>query len=582
MDKNTKINKNKYIYPNGFSLAEALISLLIVCIITLASIPVITKKHRERKNVSKGMYACYWNGDQLVARSVINNQIKTEQTRWDAEEGRMGCVFTPPGNAKNFVVTIIGGGGGGAGSGTVSGNYMKKYTEPGTFSYTTTRAGLYRLLAVGGGGGGGGGISSGIDHRACTGTTGGLVYSQVILPKDLNMTIIVGESGTGGQNSVVQPNLGSIGGGSLIRFNQNLQTKSMIAGGGGSGCAIVSMQQIICYLKIKGFTSLGNMRNIDTGRISCSTGRSTWNQYASSVYSSSASESSSNIDGARVVRGSRPGPLSSSDNQNDSHRFRLLSALTDYNDMFGITFNEVTKKTTGVCRFGNIRNTVLCKTYENHYGAGGGGGGEYGNVEFSAQDGMNGFVGISYKPVLAGLGGKAGKVLQIPYSEMSSGTMLFPGKGGTGGSYSSTLSNRPSHLNVGRNSRTAGNDGQASYIKNGTPVLGGEGASAIDPRDESTYSQNINANNMPVGGDGEMSNVLTVSKAKIYGGLSGTNTSANGQTGTVFRNGAMISSFKNIYGAGSGGGGGAITINGTNFGYGSGGNGSSGLVFIQW
>ena len=87
---------------------------------------------------------------------------------------------------------------------------------------------------------------------------------------------------------------------------------------------------------------------------------------------------------------------------------------------------------------------------------------------------------------------------------------------------------------------------------------------------------------MPVGGEGEMSNVLTVSKAKIYGGLSGTNTSANGQTGTVFRNGAMISSFKNIYGAGSGGGGGAITINGTNFGYGSGGNGSSGLVFIQW
>lgn len=153
MDKNTKTNKNKYIYPNGFSLAEALISLLIVCIVTLASVPVITKKHRERKNVSKGMYACYWNGDQLVARSVINNQIKTEQTRWDAEEGRMGCVFTPPGNAKNFVVTIIGGGGGGAGSGTVSGNYMKKYTEPGTFSYTTTRAGLYRLLAVGGGSG---------------------------------------------------------------------------------------------------------------------------------------------------------------------------------------------------------------------------------------------------------------------------------------------------------------------------------------------------------------------------------------------------------------------------------------------
>lgn len=567
----------------GFSLAEALISLLIVCIITLASIPVITKKHRERKNVSKGMYACYWNGDQLVARSVINNQIKTEQTRWDAEEGRMGCVFTPPGNAKNFVVTIIGGGGGGAGSGTVSGNYMKKYTEPGTFSYTTTRAGLYRLLAVGGGGGGGGGISSFIPRRACTGTTGGLVYSQVILPKDLNMTITVGEGGNGGSASDNTAILGALGGTSLIKFNQNLQTKNMIASGGGGGCAMISRPVAITKstLVINGYTSLGNIKNINIDRIS-SHSRDLWDQYAPTIYSARAGESSSNIEGARVVRGTRPGPLSSSDHQNDSHRFRLLSALTDYNDMFGITFNEVTKKTTGVCRFGNIRNTVLCKTYENHYGASGGGGGDYGSVDFSAQDGMNGFVGISYKPVLAGLGGKAGKVLQIPYSEMSSGTMLFPGKGGTGGNYSSTLSPHGSHMTSNRNSRTAGSNGQASYIKNGTPVLGGEGAPAIEPNDESTYSQNINANSMPTGGDGEMSNVLTVSKAKIYGGLSGTNTSANGQTGTVFRNGAMISSFKNIYGAGSGGGGGAITINGTNFGYGSGGNGSSGLVFIQW
>lgn len=581
MDKNTKTNKNKYIYPNGFSLAEALISLLIVCIITLASIPVITKKHRERKNVSKGMYACYWNGDQLVARSVINNQIKTEQTRWDAEEGRMGCVFTPPGNAKNFVVTIIGGGGGGAGSGTVSGNYMKKYTEPGTFSYTTTRAGLYRLLAVGGGGGGGGGYSMGIARRACTGTLGGLVYSQVILPKDLSMTITVGDGGAAGQNSMAQPNLGAMGGTSLISFNQNLQTKSMYARGGGGGCAMVFKSFPKVDLMISGFTSLGNMRNIDTGRVSGS-GFAVWNQYASSIYSAPAGESSSNIDGARVVRGIRLGALSTSNHQNDAHAFIMIDALHDYDDMFGIKFNEVTKKTTGVCRFTNLRNTPLCKTYENHYGAGGGGGGEYGSVDFSAQDGMNGFVGISYKPVLAGLGGKAGKVLQIPYSEMSSGTMLFPGKGGTGGNYSSTLSPHGSHMTSNRNSRTAGSNGQASYIKNGTPVLGGEGAPAIEPRDESTYSQNINANSMPIGGDGEMSNVLTVSKAKIYGGLSGTNTSANGQTGTVFRNGAMISSFKNIYGAGSGGGGGAITINGTNFGYGSGGNGSSGLVFIQW
>ena len=41
----------------AFSMAEALITLLIVCIIVLASVPVITKKRRNMDN-SHGKYLC--------------------------------------------------------------------------------------------------------------------------------------------------------------------------------------------------------------------------------------------------------------------------------------------------------------------------------------------------------------------------------------------------------------------------------------------------------------------------------------------------------------------------------------------
>ena len=80
----------------GFSLAEALITLLVVCIITIASVPVITKKHRAQSSVPHGSYACYWNGDALVAKYTENKQVKDGKIVFDEEEGRYGCEFEPP------------------------------------------------------------------------------------------------------------------------------------------------------------------------------------------------------------------------------------------------------------------------------------------------------------------------------------------------------------------------------------------------------------------------------------------------------------------------------------------------------
>ena len=64
----------------GFSLAEALITLLIVCLITLASIPVLTKKKRGMSNTGHGTYMCTAvstiveneNGEQYTHQMVKN------------------------------------------------------------------------------------------------------------------------------------------------------------------------------------------------------------------------------------------------------------------------------------------------------------------------------------------------------------------------------------------------------------------------------------------------------------------------------------------------------------------------------
>ena len=114
-----KINWQKSAVYNGFSLAEALITLLVVCVITIASVPVITKKHRAKFNLPHGVYACYWNGDNLVAKYSINGKDSDGKVVYDSEEGRYACEFNPPTGAKNFVATIVGGGGSGQGAGDI-------------------------------------------------------------------------------------------------------------------------------------------------------------------------------------------------------------------------------------------------------------------------------------------------------------------------------------------------------------------------------------------------------------------------------------------------------------------------------
>ena len=84
--------------------------------VTLASVPIITKKKRTDKTRAQqhGVFACYWDKDgNIIGRYLINDAIAEAETIEDKKEGRMACKFNPPAGAKNFVVTLVGGGGGG-------------------------------------------------------------------------------------------------------------------------------------------------------------------------------------------------------------------------------------------------------------------------------------------------------------------------------------------------------------------------------------------------------------------------------------------------------------------------------------
>ena len=98
----------------AFSLAEALITLLIVCLITLASVPVITKKKRTVNEGVHGAYYCTVNsaGEHVYYNATSPKGDLNKPDTWE-KTGKDHCKFTPPINAKIFAVTMIGGGGAG-------------------------------------------------------------------------------------------------------------------------------------------------------------------------------------------------------------------------------------------------------------------------------------------------------------------------------------------------------------------------------------------------------------------------------------------------------------------------------------
>lgn len=166
----------------GFTLAEALIALLVVSLITIATVPIVTKKKKDVISGYHGRWTCYMlNGTHQIT-STINGQTTTTSSG-------SSCTFVPPGKAKNFSVKVIGAGGGGAAGSTPS---PKTYTSD--VNFKPEKNGDY-IIAVMGGGGGGGQIRCGT--LAKTGATGGWDIQQVTLRTDKTCNISIGKYGEG-------------------------------------------------------------------------------------------------------------------------------------------------------------------------------------------------------------------------------------------------------------------------------------------------------------------------------------------------------------------------------------------------
>lgn len=140
-------NKNKKLC--GFSLAETLITLLIVTILVLASVPVITKK-KMIPSEPHGKWMCTLNAQGQYVTWETGDENMNNADSWKTT-GKNYCEFKIPKNARNFAVTAAGGGGGGAGA---EKTYFLK-TGSQTIPFDEKMAGTYKMIAIASGGSGG-------------------------------------------------------------------------------------------------------------------------------------------------------------------------------------------------------------------------------------------------------------------------------------------------------------------------------------------------------------------------------------------------------------------------------------------
>ena len=210
----------------AFSLAEALITLLIVCLITLASIPVLTKKKRTL-NTTHGSWICTIDeNDQHVIYSSTTNA-------WTPSGQINKCTFVPPINARNFEVTIVGGGGGGASGYTERNKKIYRSNSNGhalTDYFTAQADGQYEFIVIGGGGQGGDRKN---DKDRCKenpggpGGSGGFNHGFLNLVKGRTYTIVAGAGGTGGNYG------GDVGDTSSVKDGSTVLLSATGGGGGG-------------------------------------------------------------------------------------------------------------------------------------------------------------------------------------------------------------------------------------------------------------------------------------------------------------------------------------------------------------
>lgn len=142
-------NDEKLESSKGFSLAEALITLLIISLVVILTTTSLARKTKTNKRPK---------GDHHWDCTVTSNEAGDVFYSVDSDVAGTGsaqgdhCEFIPPRNVKKFYVTAVGGGGGGASG--------KQAQDPvlmteGVADFVPAKSDDYFVIMVGGGGGGG-------------------------------------------------------------------------------------------------------------------------------------------------------------------------------------------------------------------------------------------------------------------------------------------------------------------------------------------------------------------------------------------------------------------------------------------
>lgn len=197
-----KINKQKVEKFLAFTLAEVLITMIIITLMTLASIPVIKKSKEYRaaskdKNTWMAMYVPQADGSEKLTVFVDGKEDKSgKYLAIDQATGNEYAKFVPPTGVTRFNVTVVGGGGGGA-AGEATTGQSKVFTPESTDNtFVPMNDGLYQVVAIGGGGGGGGG---GVACNGAGGYSGAAVIANVKLKANEVYTAQAGAGGGGGK-----------------------------------------------------------------------------------------------------------------------------------------------------------------------------------------------------------------------------------------------------------------------------------------------------------------------------------------------------------------------------------------------
>ena len=127
------MRKKSFKTQKAYSLAEALITMLVVTMIILMSAPMITGKKKAEAR-PHGVWECYLENGQHVSKRTVEGEGTTVKNEGDY------CLFEPQPSTKKYSVTVVGAGGGGA-SGATAVNDAISYGN--TVGYEIDVAGEY-------------------------------------------------------------------------------------------------------------------------------------------------------------------------------------------------------------------------------------------------------------------------------------------------------------------------------------------------------------------------------------------------------------------------------------------------------